>query len=409
MKYLSYSIKTIQPLVINEISSKAKTQRTLDYIPGSSMRGEFIRLLLKTKDAHRLNEVLDEVVFSNAYLKDCIPMPRSFQADKHKLRNNDVSKVINTLNFNFNEQVAKNKDEAAEQSDTEQNEALANKYPYLKLDQGVVAKQNVLCKVTKSTNRRISLNALGGADAQESTIFYTEAIDANHSFHGYIQFEESLSDVIKSVCKTFRYPSFGAAQNSGYGGCEISFSEITNEAPNNVEHANPNDELFIYCASDVISYNADGKCMAKIDAQLLEDRLGISGVKHCKSVLTQKTVSGYNKKMRASYPCETAIAAGSVFKYEYSGTLDSKRVLELEVMGVGKRRSEGFGKIIINPIFLTQEELLLAGIAPVSSEQRENASTASEQKGIAPTASELKGIASTASEQKENTQEGATK
>ena len=54
---------------------------------------------------------------------------------------------------------------------------------------------------------------------------------------------------------------------------------------------------------------------------------------------------------KCKVPSVTAIKAGSVITYKYKGNLDKSKIEQLEIEGIGSRKNEGYGRILINPKF----------------------------------------------------------
>ena len=48
---------------------------------------------------------------------------------------------------------------------------------------------------------------------------------------------------------------------------------------------------------------------------------------------------------------ETAIKAGSIITYTYKGMLDKNKIEQFEIKGIGSKKNEGYGRILINPKF----------------------------------------------------------
>jgi CRISPR-associated protein Csx10 len=82
---------------------------------------------------------------------------------------------------------------------------------------------------------------------------------------------------------------------------------------------------------------------------MLEEKLEIENVMLETADVQFEVTSGYNHKWKARIPEVTAAAAGSILVYEYDGDLEEDKLLEFEEKGVGERKNEGFGRIIISP------------------------------------------------------------
>ena len=110
--------------------------------------------------------------------------------------------------------------------------------------------------------------------------------------------------------------------------------------------------------SDTIIKDKFGNLKATIPAELLEKKLGIKIItekeenkKLCKASIISKDVKGYNAMWKCKVSNETAIKAGSVITYTYEGELDEEKIEQFEIEGIGSRKNEGYGRILVNPNF----------------------------------------------------------
>lgn len=110
MHQMQYIIKTVSPIVLTSISGDANMVSTLDYIPGSVIRGIFAQKYIDKnecnseahKDSNFYNIFLSsEVCFTNAYIAKCnekctiyYPTPLSIQSAK-----TDENKIFDLINM----------------------------------------------------------------------------------------------------------------------------------------------------------------------------------------------------------------------------------------------------------------------------------------------------------------------
>jgi CRISPR-associated protein Csx10 len=63
--------------------------------------------------------------------------------------------------------------------------------------------------------------------------------------------------------------------------------------------------------------------------------------------LTARVVGGFNRKRGLQLPQMLALAAGSTFDLETKASLSSEQLERLEQCGIGERRNEGFGQVLV--------------------------------------------------------------
>jgi CRISPR-associated protein Csx10 len=101
-----------------------------------------------------------------------------------------------------------------------------------------------------------------------------------------------------------------------------------------------------------------------IDQDVLQELLGpgfqIPGLKRIYQAASVSRVTGWQEMWGLPRTNEYAIDTGSVFLFECTTPLDEnvqERLFQLEEQGIGKRRSEGFGRICISDQFHQEVEL----------------------------------------------------
>lgn len=120
--------------------------------------------------------------------------------------------------------------------------------------------------------------------------------------------------------------------------------------------------LTITALSNLLLMSEDGQVMSRIEPAFLERKTGLSGVQLEKAFVTTTMTDGFNHTWKAGQVQQTAVKAGSFFRYTCDLPSDEgatrravERLKALEENGVGQRKTEGFGRILIN-LPLGQEE-----------------------------------------------------
>ncbi|ETI96649.1 MAG: hypothetical protein Q606_CBAC00047G0007, partial [Intestinibacter bartlettii DORA_8_9] len=206
---------------------------------------------------------------------------------------------------------------------------------------------------------------------EKENIFRYEAIDKNQDFYTIIQCDDDLASEVKS-CLDNQVLYIGGSKSSGYGRCEINVEGIFDykdiKSKYNIslddDKSDKVKKLNVFFMSDTIIKDELGNLQSTIPDELLEKKLGIKIIKEkpkednpkeieklYKASIISKDVKGYNAMWKCKVSSETAIKAGSVITYGYEGELDEEKIKQFEIEGIGSRKNEGFGRILINPKF----------------------------------------------------------
>ena len=347
--YVRYKLILEEPVKMGKQGDQSNTE-TLTYIVGSSLRGAFLSLYINKyypgvkgldKDSEIRRELFTETRFSDAWIcmegKPLFPFPAVYYADKHKVR-------------------------AAEQTDEKGKPVKLEMHCCLSDVPGegeVRLGRNAYCALGRDSVIQGSVRTEGnlhiavGKNRTDKKMFRYEAISQGQEFCGMIQCrDESIADCYKDVIDG-RTIYLGGSKGSGYGRCKVVSAETIEAAEAvsmyGLRRKEPSGVLVVLALSNLILLNEDGEESGSIEASLLEKKLGISNVKLVRSYVGNVLTSGYNHTWKSWHMQRTAVSAGSLFVYTYEGTLSENLLTGFETMGVGQRREEGFGRIILNP------------------------------------------------------------
>ena len=330
--------------VLINMNLKGPIKTDLSFISGSTIRGAYIHKYIiknKIREDISLDEELrrkllsDNIRFYDAYpLVDgiySIPTPLCFYASKDEIKKFSRDKTKMTI-------VNELKDSIEE--------------GYQRVNKSEFSVLNGNCLNLVSVDRIENLHNCKQIDAEN--IFRYEAIDKNQQFYTIIQCED---DLIKDVKETFDNETIyiGGSKSSGYGRCELDiveiydFDEIINKL--NIKSYKLQSELHVYFLSDAILRDNNGNIISYIPEEILENDLSIKNVKIKRASILTREVKGYNSMWKTSIPSVTAIKSGSIITYSYDGNLNLDNIRNLQIKGIGSKKSEGYGRIIINPNF----------------------------------------------------------
>lgn len=348
--YVRYKLLLEEPVKMGKQGDQSNTE-TLTYIVGSSVRGAFLSLYTDQyypgvkgldKDPEIREELFTQTRFSDAWIsmegKPLFPFPAVYYANKHELR-------------------------AAEQTDEKGNPVKLEVHCCIRDVPGegeVRLGRNAYCtlgedSVIQGTVRTDgNLHIAVGRNGNEKKMFRYEAISAGQEFCGIIQCrDEAAAERYREVIDG-RTVYLGGSKGSGYGRCRVVSAEKieSTEAVSmyGLRRKEQPGVLTILALSNLILLNEYGEESGSIDESLLEKKLGISNVKLVRSYVGTVLTSGYNHTWKSWHMQRTAVSAGSLFVYTYDGTLSDELVSDFETAGVGQRREEGFGRIILNPV-----------------------------------------------------------
>lgn len=340
MRYITFTIKALENLKIGGSGKQIDDENSLDYIPGSSLRGAIIRNYINAHQGIDISEdevsrqlfLEGDIIFYNAYIlknnEETVPFPLCFYAPKDTLKQYDgtanLAPIINELKDTIEEDYKKIK---------------LGTFCKWNLEKGSLAYTNV----DKVGNLHIT------KVREENNLFRYEAIKAGQFFKGIlgIKQEDKVEEIKKLLENKILY--LGGAKGSGYGKCEIVELVVTEEYGKEYALVEENSkELYLVVLSDTLYTNEYGQSMGIIEADYIERVLGIEKVELTQCITETTIISGYNAKWGTKLPQYKGIKAGSVFKYTVqTGHLDTNKVKALVEKGIGLRTQEGFGRIAL--------------------------------------------------------------
>lgn len=360
MRCLFYRIDAKEPLKMNGQKKAQGLENSMDYIAGSTLRGAlvgaYVRALSQKGEelSDRLKQrLLKKVFFLNAYPlyeevvgkrileKRALPAPPCFYGKKSDLSAYDGKEIAVRSIQDF------------QMEKVEPEERVWEKEPFICMDRERIYGIGV----EKEFRLHVSVNA-GGSGGQERTMFRYEVIRPGQSFCGVILTEdEALANDLIELLRGRDY-YLGGSKGSGYGLARITFlREEGEEAAIPQEWREDQKEFYIYYLSDAVLYDEDGNLTGYLPESRLEMALGIKGVKYIGGPGRTVGITGYNSVWRSSLPQLAGIKAGTIHKYVFKEEVQPLRekILSLQEKGVGLRRQDGYGRILILPEGFTQK------------------------------------------------------
>jgi CRISPR-associated protein Csx10 len=330
MNALFITLKLESPLLITGLGNgEENSSKSLPYIPGSALRGALIsRFKVDTQDlpldpkAGRLF-FSGAVCFLNAYPLDqngerMLPIPASWR--KEKGRELKEAPVVDYA-------IASNEDTTN---------------PIDKLYKGRNSSSIYAFSPEEEIAIHIASQGRGVVKAGQSTVFQYQSLARGQKFGALILAEEpsDLAEIEKLLKPNTLY--LGRSRSAGYGKVQIEAFQKTTTPEATSENLN---EVVITLLSDTILRDEHGQPTHDMDGYLTK-RLG-KAVKNKKAFIRQTDIGGFNRKWKLPLPQMPALGMGSVFVYP-AGQLDPSDLDSLAKTGIGERRVDGFGRIVIN-------------------------------------------------------------
>ena len=373
-KYIKYRLLSLEPFRISDDSSAKKGQAmTQRFIPGSTIRGLVINALAGSVVFSEIRKILlsDHVRFLNAYLtvyengniRELLPAPKGFNEDKSVLKEGQKKKLKSIIT-----------DGAVDDS---MKRAGVGTNVYLTFDDKSEysgEKELVGC-IHYFTPHVIADTKIRLGKGKEQDVFRSTSVDAGYRFTGYIAIDDAdmplevkksdrtstLAEVIREVLKDTVV--IGSARTSGLGKCLVEYCALTEKIPYedyamfpeqpsdarliDVElPMNERKDCYMFLLSDTVMRDRNGEYCG-LDLECLEDMLGVKKLRIAACSTSVTEVRGFNRHYGGSVPSVMMYEKGSMFHLQYEGNLSRKLLEEVYKKGIGVRRNEGFGQIIL--------------------------------------------------------------
>ena len=363
--YLHYRFRLEEPMIISDGSQIGNVLTTRDFIPGSTMLGLCANLYLRKKGCqkiHRVPEFRDlflseKTIFSPAYpvaggSGNCFPTPYSVFGCKYHGFNSPkpMGRTMHGISDCLCNPIPKI---CPEKSCGEPMEHKGG-YCYFKGSIG---------PFTHEVSRRIITHNRVAHASKDKELFSFETLTEGQEFYGEISFsEEHLRDTLCDLLKENPVVKLGKARQRGYGRVEIYRpvkKDKTCREPWRDGVISGDGIFSLYLFSDAIVLNKALNYCSRIDKNVLGSVLDIDpgelevysyaeGDRY-RSFWKTGILMGFNQKRQMPLPMECTISRGSVFTVHYKNGADISGKLEtLMEKGIGIRRNEGFGQVIIN-------------------------------------------------------------
>lgn len=367
--YLSYRLILDEPLIVSDGSQLGNVLQTQDYVPGNSILGLCAGLYLRNtpattsdgaySDEFRSLFLSDDTFYSPAYpLKDgsieAFPMSMSvFGCKYYGFNDPDKTRVMHGFKDYLYRDLPKNGTCGVPDCSA----PLEHKSGYVYNYNGEY--------YNFSLNKEIISHNQVGETKDDKSLFSFEAISRGQQFYGEIAFRyETHRILLKDLLSQKSKARLGKARNRGYGLVEIADVTPENQSFRSRWSRDLKNNIFsIYLFTNTILVNRGLRYCNYLDAGTLAYWLGLDDPDSLeveevmedarpaalRSFYKTARVLGFNQHRKMPLPFEQAVLKGSVFTVRYKGSVDISAKLEaLQEEGIGLRRNEGFGQVVIN-------------------------------------------------------------
>ncbi|MUH00442.1 hypothetical protein F7734_52500 [Scytonema sp. UIC 10036] len=367
MKVITFLLQTQQPILATSLQGNPNSDISFDYILGSMIRGALISRYINSP--HNNIQKTDNILDSKRF-----PVIKRLFFDASKTRYLNAYPVSNTKQRSLPLPLSLYKNKGDEFSEEKYKFVydfskipVDDKEEYLPDGLSPKLLNENFCTIDDNeiiihrTKRRINIHnqrdrKRGKGTDTNGAVFSYNAIDVGQTFQGAILCD---SEEDKAIIESLLQPQdiwLGGSQSAGYGHTIFesipssnNWSEVSIDLISRLQNK---EFLTITLLSDTILRDSYGQYAAlpevlsqtisrdlKLDKELefQDNSIYASGV----------IVGGFNRKWGLPLPQTPALAAGSVFVFKKSD-VDLQQLQKLEEQGIGERRNEGFGRVVIN-------------------------------------------------------------
>nr|WP_321500812.1 RAMP superfamily CRISPR-associated protein [uncultured Dethiosulfovibrio sp.] len=363
---LSLRLMTLQGVIINRVT-QGNVARSLPYIPGTSLLPMFSNFLKDFLGERRIRTAIFEgdirvsPLYPETLGSPSYPMPLVFGSPKM-----DSEKIINHLI----EPAPKDPEDSKKEQQMKERRggwfALDKSQHFILLgsDEGDQAVPVLRTHNTVEDAMQRPTSDVGG-------VFTYEALPKDKVFRGTLEIEAFLWKEMQKKIPPKKLASFlnqefsiGQSRKDEYGRVALSLEGVT--AWRSREIPLRENYLVVYLASDVIlrgktlGYSGNPEDLREALARELEVKLDWVSWEEEKSPLggdrgdagRAGRSESWHSRWMLPRPSILFLQRGSVYLFKVTGDWQQEKAAYLEWAGIGDRRAEGYGKILLNPEFL---------------------------------------------------------
>ncbi len=345
--FLPLQLTLRAPCILAAPASDPNTTKSLDYIPGATLRGAVAAALVRhgATDADLIKILVSgDVRFLNATPnvrgRRSIPWPILLRRDK------DAAKLEDSIaNPGFDMQILF---ENSGYRSNRQRQPLSSHFYEQTGSKYFSCTARTGLRVHQQRHRET-----GHASAGKSTVFVYEALEPGQTFTGCVALRNCDKNILDMLVRAVSEPLWlGRSRRIGYGGDPVVVEptewDIKTETGRMPQHKIASgDDFEIVLTSDAVVRNPN---TGEFDPFALEaviaDRFAtLANVKA--TCLKASRTSGYNRLWRSELPTVPSAAAGATVWLQALRDIDEAHVRKLQSSPIGERTAEGMGCFMI--------------------------------------------------------------
>lgn len=356
MKAITYRITLLEPTLVTALEGDPNEGVAFDYLPGSALRGAIIGKYLRV---HRLTELdaadaearrlfFDGTTrYLNGYPLDrlgvrTLPTPLSWQHEKGS--ETDI--------FDF----------AVEMPDADDKQWQGVSQPFCSLaehEDGGKRKVRLVrpdrhiaihTARTRRFGRAMPANVIDPSRGDvQGAVYRYDALAAGQTFEAVVICDND-ADVGAILPLLEGEATLGGSRSGGYGRVSFHDAKVLDEWRETGQPfvADVEGQLIITLLSDALLRDENGHFVVdpRVVTKAISQRLNVQ-LRLQRAFLRGKVIGGFNRKWGLPLPQAMAVQMGSVFVFD-KPTCDESKLHELEALGIGERRVDGFGRVAVN-------------------------------------------------------------
>ncbi len=362
MKIITYTIELLEPLLATALMGDPNSSQSLNYIPGSMIRGMVIARFLKQQGNTNKDDITRDPTCRRLFFDSStryihaypynpqlfirtLPTPRSLRQFKGDQDTEAKTPIFDTCHEDWDEE---------ERREWEKQDTLKPvQTPFLHIANSEVTFYNPEKTLTIHTQRDPQR---GRSHKERGEIFCYEALADRQWFQGAILVDHDQDEsVIRTLLEEVPIGWLGRSRSAGYGRIQMTVNP-TSDTWREVHHPiqpQPASTLWtLTLLSDALLYDNDGQPTTTLDTSTLASLLNVPestmSIDKNRTFTSSVQHGGFNAKWKLPLPQSSMLAAGCVITFTLTTPLDTAHMQQLEAQGIGARRAEGFGRVVFN-------------------------------------------------------------
>jgi CRISPR-associated protein Csx10 len=355
MRVVEYEIELLEPVLAGRLDEDENTASSLDYLPGSMLRGAIIGKYMRERGHKKIDAGEPEkrrlffdgtTRYLNAYPlvleRRSLPVPFSW----YRVKDEEDTAYDFSLSKNI-----------------EKKQWVKIPFPFCVFPNDMDDDKAYLIRPEQRLSIHIARNRRKGTAYKKTGTLPGENMDALFRYRSLAEGQHFKGVIIcgadedvelfKELMQGEMF--IGKSSRAGYG--RIGFSNVRccrspdwREVPMQLE--SEGNKICFTLASDALIRDDQGQfSLSPIDLiKTIEEQLGVS-LELEASYLREQLIGGFNRKWGLPLPQAQAFAMGSVFvcnKPDCDFQKLKNKLEKLEVTGIGMRRIDGYGRVLVN-------------------------------------------------------------